>query len=138
MSHKKDPELRKIRLTKCVLARMSRGLSLNKASEYYGLKHNNVLWWVDMFSMTDKYAKARENMYDVLARDIEELACAPIERAPDGKLDPTALGQRKLQIEARRWYLGKVTKKYSDKTQIEHSGEVTQNTRVLKPFRGKD
>lgn len=119
----------------CVFIKMERGLSLAKASECYGIKHTLALDWVKKYNLSDRYAKAREAMYDYLALEIEELTLKPIERKPDGALDPTALAQRRLQIEARRWYLGKVTKKYSDKTQVEHSGEITQNTRVLKPFR---
>lgn len=135
MVFKRTTDFRKKRLIQCVFTRMARGLSLIKASNYYGFKHTVALDWVAKYGLSDQYAKARESMYDVLAQEIEDVALMPIERKPDGALDPTALAQRRLQIEARRWYLGKVTKKYSDKTQVEHSGEITQNIKELKPFR---
>jgi hypothetical protein len=113
---------------------MSRGLSFRKACEKYSMRYSHTLEWINSHGLSEQYAKARAELYDYLAEDIENLTLAPIERAPSGALDPTALGQRKLQIEARRWYLGKVTKKYSDKSQVELSGEITENKRIVLPF----
>jgi hypothetical protein len=124
----------RIAVCKVVMKHMALGLSFAKACEKFRLRGSHIHEFIHQYGLAEEYAKARNKMYDVLAEEIEALTLAPIERAPDGKLDPTALGQRKLQIEARRWYLGKVTKRYSDKSQIELSGEITQNTRIVPPF----
>lgn len=127
-------EAYRIAVCRVVMKHMKRGLSFAKACKKFRLRDSHIHEFIHQYGLSEEYAKARSEMYDVLAEEIEELTLAPIERAPDGKLDPTALGQRKLQIEARRWYLGKVTKRYSDKSQVELSGEITQNTRIVPSF----
>lgn len=81
----------------------------------------------------DKYARARELQADMFAAEVVMIADTPCEgikviSKPTGdeitKGDMTE--HRRLQMDARKWASSKLApKKYGDKIQTEHSGEVT-------------
>jgi len=81
-----------------------------------------------------QYARARETQMDALAEEILEIADTPQEGVrveegsdKDGAYEKTIrddmLGHRRLQVDARKWLMGKLApKKYGDK--LEHSGSI--------------
>jgi hypothetical protein len=81
----------------------------------------------------DKYARAREAQADVLFDEILAIADTPAvgkktKITSDGKTEETEgdmIEHRRLQVEARKWMAGKLRpKKYGDKLDIEHAGQV--------------
>lgn len=81
----------------------------------------------------EQYARARETQAHNLADEIIEIANTPLlgvetKTKPDGVKETTEgdmLGHRKLQIDARKWYLSKVLPKvYGDKLDLTHSGAL--------------
>lgn len=90
-------------------------------------------WLAALPDFADQYARAREAQADALFDDILDIADTPMEGVkvkdgPNGIETTTGdmIEHRKLRVDARRWMAGKLApKKYGDKTQLEHSGEVT-------------
>lgn len=81
----------------------------------------------------EQYARAREVQADTLFDQILDIADTTVEgekvkETPDG-VEITRgdmIEHRRLQVDARKWMAGKLApKKYGDKTQLEHSGELT-------------
>ncbi len=69
-------------------------------------------------SFFNNYTQAREDSADIDAEKIQELA----EKTLAGKHDPAAA---RVALDAYKWSAGKKKpKKYGDKIQTEHSGEV--------------
>ena len=71
------------------------------------------------------YARAREMMIEKMGDEIFTIA--------DKADDATNVQAARLQIDTRKWYMSKVLpKRYGDKVQTEHSGEVTVRSVRLK------
>lgn len=69
-------------------------------------------WLAERESFQEQYTRARETQADAIADEIIQIA--------DDASDPA---KARVQIDARKWYAGKVKpKKYGDKVQNEHSG----------------
>ena len=81
--------------------------------------------WLDKHS--ESYARARERQADKLVDDM-------IAIADDGRndtflndrgervVDQDIVARSRLRIDARKWLAGKMSKRYGDKTEIEHKG----------------
>lgn len=92
------------------------------------------LWALkDHDGFASEYARARELQAHKLAEEIRQIADTPVEGVTtttkaDGGVEERRgdmIEHRRLQIDARKWYLSKVLPKvYGDKQQIEHSGEI--------------
>lgn len=78
----------------------------------------------------DKYARSRDIGLDAMADEILEISDTPVEgqrteQSADGfkVVTEDMLGHRRLQVDARKWYLSKLApKKYGDKTAMELTG----------------
>ena len=86
--------------------------------------------WID----SDKqkalhYARACEKRADAKFDSIEQDYLEEPQRDPlTGKIDAGWVQLQRLKIDSKKWELGKMNpKKYGDKIQQEHSGEVTTN-----------
>lgn len=79
-----------------------------------------------------QYVRARDIQADVIFDEMHDIAdnlAVGIKRVtkPSGEeiTEADMIEHRRLQIETRKWMLGKMApKKYGEKTQIEHSGAV--------------
>jgi hypothetical protein len=85
--------------------------------------------WLDNDKdMVKQYARATEYRAEHLFEEIIEIADNPeigyTEKEKDGVIETTKgdmLGHRRLQIDARKWYLSKLNpKKYGDKTEVKN------------------
>ncbi len=96
---------------------LSMGKTLIKVCDELKIGYSTVTRWiVENKEFGEKYTRARENQIDYLAEDI-------IQIAEDDSLSPET---RRLMIDARKWYAGKLNgKKYGDKQQIDHGGTIT-------------
>lgn len=90
-------------------------------------------WAVDdVDGFSSRYAQARDIGLDTLADEILEISNTPKvgvrrEQSKEGTkvVEEDMLGHRKLQVDARKWYLSKLApKKYGDKQQVALSGHL--------------
>lgn len=115
--------------------RISKGESLRSV-----LRSENMPDAVTFYSWIDKndlfikqYARSTEMRADAIFEEILEIADNPVEgviietddygKTKEKKGD--MLGHRRLQVDARKWYLAKMMpKKYGDAVKVEHAGEM--------------
>lgn len=122
--------------------RISAGESLRQVCRDPEMPHKSTVlrWLRDKPELRDQYAAARDDLMEYWASDI-------IEIADDGSLD-TIPGLNKygdevmvanhanvqrdrLRIDARKWLLSKLApRKYGDRMEVEHSGEVAHRVDV--------
>lgn len=84
----------------------------------------------DVEGFSSRYARARDIGLDVLAEEVLAIADTPVEgvrreESDDGYKETREdmLGHRRLQFDARRWYLSKLApKKYGERTAMELTG----------------
>lgn len=90
-------------------------------------------WLSENSSFAEQYARAREIQADTLFDQILHIADTPVlgkkvKIGSDGKTEETEgdmIEHRRLQVDARKWMAGKLRpKKYGDKLDVEHSGQV--------------
>lgn len=112
---------------------LASGESLNSICKRKGFPSRNTVyrWLREYKDFRDNYARATDDRAESIFEEMLEIA--------DGAEAETAsIAKAKLQIDARKWILGKMNpKKYSDKQQVEHSGpnggdiNVTITRRVI-------
>lgn len=92
-------------------------------------------WLAEREEFSDQYARAREAAGDAMADDMLDIADDGrndwmAQRDDGGEVtgwreNGEALRRSALRIDARKWLASKLQpKKYGDKTQLEHSGQV--------------
>ena len=92
-------------------------------------------WLDEKKSFQDQYARACEDREDLLFENIRDTAAEDCTRTmynsegvPYEVTDSAKVQQQRLKIDADKWILSKMNpKKYGDKVQQEHSGEVNIN-----------
>ena len=88
-------------------------ISVSRSTIYDWLSNN------DEFS--DKYRKATEQREDFHFEEMMEIADKVLPESAE-------VAKAKLQIDTRKWVLSRMNpKKYGDKQQMEHSGDVAVN-----------
>lgn len=117
-----------------ICERLAAGESLLQICKSPGLPTpSTVRQWVvaDWMGFAGHYTRAREAGLDVLAEQCLTIADNPapgevVEVGPDGARKVTRadqLGHRRLQFDARRWYLSKLApKRFGDRVATELSG----------------
>ena len=98
-----------------------------------------VFRWLGKFKeFSDQYARARENQAETLADEITNIAdeTMVIVKEKDGftevVLDSTAVARNRLRIDTRKWVASKLLpKKYGDKVDLNHGGQVDNPLSVL-------
>ena len=86
--------------------------------------------WIDEDNEKSKqYARATELRAEVKFESIEsDYLEEPQRDAETGRIDSAWVQLQRLKIDAKKWELSKLNpKKYGDKIQQEHSGEITTN-----------
>ncbi len=94
------------------------GYSLRRIEAEQGMPTRlNILKWLrENEKFQTQYARAREEQADVLAEEIIDIA--------DTKTDDPQ--RSRLMVDTRKWYAGKLRpKKYGDKLEHEHGGNLT-------------
>ena len=120
--------------------RVSKGESLRKVLKDKHLPDKNTFYrWVDNSAeMLEQYARAREERNDFLFEEILEIADETTNDFETNDLgqervNNEAIQRSRLRIDSRKWMLGKLdSKKYGDKLQQEHSGEIKGEVTVFK------
>lgn len=90
-------------------------------------------WMIHNEELRELYARAKDEQLQILADEIvpiadEDRICEKVTIKPDGSREVVILDQvdrSKLMIDSRKWLLSKLApKKYGDKLDLNHSGEV--------------
>jgi hypothetical protein len=126
----------KERISTDVLQWMRSGLSAFKACQAAGVHQSTFNDWLnDDAALAVEYARAREDLIEMIATEIIEISDQDVGVAVDGKKDWAAVQKHKLQVDTRKWLLSKLApKKYGDKLEV--SGDaanplVTRIERVI-------
>lgn len=121
-------------IIKKVLSEIESGLSLRKAIYKLSIISRDQFneWLKEDKEISDQYAKScefrRENKFEEI-QDIadDDTGIYFFDEAGNKKIDSAAIQRKRLQIDARKWQLSKEDpKKYGDKVQTEHTGEIKQ------------
>lgn len=132
MSEKPKPDTRE-EVIEAILALVDDGKSLRQACKEIDFPRKTFEGWVDADeALAAQYERARANRADKLFEEILFIADTPqigtIETIKEWGVEvKTAdmVEHRRMQIDARRWMLGKMApKKYGDRLDLEHSGAV--------------
>lgn len=80
-------------------------------------------WLAANETFRDQYARARDAQADAMLEDILEIADQY--DAEKDKLDVEHINRARLRIDTRKWAMSKMApKKYGDKLDLNHSGQV--------------
>jgi len=106
--------------------RLASGMSLRRACKFDDVPDvSNVVLWLlkiddpkfDEFRA--RYANARSVQYELLADEIVDIAddgtSDYMEDEGGPRLNPEAIARSRLRVDTRKWFLGKVLPKFSDK-----------------------
>lgn len=116
-----------------ICERISDGQSLRSICEADEFPHKATVfrWLAENEAFRDQYARARDTQAEVLFDEMITIADTPMlgqktKIGSDGKSETTEgdmIEHRRLQIEARKWVLGRMApKKYGDKVTNVHEG----------------
>lgn len=131
-----------LELTDLICERLACGESMRSISRDDGMPAMSTLfkWLREHDEFSQQYAKAKEESADALVEDMLDIADnqvgnpligedgEPVKNA-DGyvmtSVDGPAVAHAKLKVDTRKWAASKLKpKKYGEKIQQEHSGEV--------------
>ena len=111
---------------KAVLALVEDGMSENAACLQVGINRATFRAAALKVTAGDNYARALE----ALAQDQVEKAEQVIEDMRNGVIDAQ---QARVELDARKWFASKfLPKRYGDKLDLEHKGEVGLTVNVLR------
>lgn len=129
--------------TAAICERIADGESLRSicASDDMPSKATVCKWLSEDKAFSDQYARAREMQADALFDEIIDIADDGSndwmeKRSANGDVigwveNGEALRRSVLRVDARKWMAGKLRpKKYGEKLDVEHSGEVVINVTV--------
>ena len=104
-----------------VLVAMHGGLSLRKACLAVGCAVTTFLDAVARdTALAEQYARARADLIERMADEVQELADANLLPLDDGRVDSGMVAKQRLQVDTRKWLLSKLAaKKYGDRVEVE-------------------
>jgi hypothetical protein len=99
---------------------MRQGLSALKACKAVNLSQSTLNRWMNEDSeLAEEYARAREDLLEIVAEQIMEISDEPVPTLANGAVDSGAIQKQKLQVDTRRWLLSKLApKKWGDKLEL--------------------
>jgi len=109
-----------------ILSLVDDGKSLRQACKEIDFPRKTFEGWLEADEdLSAQYARARENRAEKIFEEILTIADRPAPTTDSGATDSGDVQHRRLQIDTRRWMLGKMSpKKYGDKVELAHSGEI--------------
>jgi hypothetical protein len=125
-----------------ICAQLAAGLSLRAVCREEGMPPEvTVRRWVvdDVQGFAAQYARARDMGLDAMADELVAIADTPqigtksVSKATGLEItEGDMVEHRRLQVDARKWYLSKLApKRYGDKQQVEHSGAIDVAQTIL-------
>ena len=122
-----------------ILALVDDGKSLRSACKEIDFERKTFESWIAADpELSSQYERARSNRAEKIFEEMLLIADTPqigtIETSKEwGTETKTAdmIEHRRLQVDTRKWMLGKMApKKYGDRVELEHSGEVKTPTQM--------
>lgn len=97
-------------------------------------------WLAQIESFREQYARAREAQADALFDEILDIADTPqvgqksVSKATGLEItEADMIEHRRLQVDARKWIAGKLApKKYGDKVDVNHGGDVGVTVKIVR------
>ena len=107
-------------LAMTVIEAIAEGEYLREVCRRLDIPASTILLWIDSDKeLAEQYARAREMGSVCRAEEMEEMAAGAVGAPPE------VVAAVRLQIDTRKWLLGKFAKgMFGDKTQVEHSGKI--------------
>lgn len=107
-------------ISQIVFDGMRSGLSAFKACKQAGVNQSTFNDWLnDDAKLAADYARAREDLLEMMASDLLDIADRPVGSTDSGATDSGAVADKKVQIDTRKWLLSKLApKKYGDKLEL--------------------
>ena len=99
-------------------------MSQRAVAEKYGVTRGGLIFWLR--DKRKQYDQAMEARADYFAQQMDEIADAEPERHPiTGAIDPGDIANRRLKFDILKWRAGRMDpRRYGDKVEVEHSGQV--------------
>lgn len=99
---------------------IAEGEYLREVSRRLDVPASTLLMWIDADEeLSEQYARARERGSVCRAEEMEEMAANAVGSPPE------VVAAVRLQIDTRKWLLGKFAKgMFGDKMQMEHCGKI--------------
>lgn len=118
-----------------ILLEIEEGASLRSILRRDDMPNRNTFfeWLHESEEKSNQYARACEVRAEQIFEEILEIADDETgvyyyDEAGNKKVDSGAVQRKRMQTDNRKWMLGKMNpKKYGEKIQQEHSGELTTN-----------
>jgi len=114
-----------------ILSEIEEGASLRSVLNKQDMPNRNTFFeWLNKDeNLANQYARATDIRTEIKFESIEQDYLEEPQRdALTGKIDTGWVQLQRLKIDAKKWELSKLKpKKYGDKIQTEHSGEITTN-----------
>lgn len=123
-----------------ILSRLATGESMRTIclDEDMPARSSIFLWMSKYPAFSDQYAKAKQEAAEALAEEMFGIADDGqndyMERINDEgevtgyQVNGEAIQRSRLRVDVRKWYLSKIVpKKYGEKQQIDHSGQINLN-----------
>ena len=111
-----------------ICARLAAGQPLTKICKTEEFPDVSTVYrWLDAHEeFRDKYARARQDQADTLADEIIAISDEQHEAVTErGVVFDPEVNRDRLRIDARKWVAAKLKpKKYGDKTEVEHTGDL--------------
>lgn len=122
----------KERISTEVLKEMRNGLSAFKACKIAGVPQSTFNDWLNNDAkLAAEYARAREDLLEMMASDMLDIADRPVKSTDSGATDSGAVADKKVQIDTRKWLLSKLApKKYGDKLEVSGDAANPLVTRI--------
>jgi hypothetical protein len=104
-------------IAQAVFKGMREGLSALRACQAAGVPQSTFNGWLDADpALVEEYARAREDLIELIATQTIEIADAPVGSTDSGATDNGAVQKQRLQVDTRKWLLSKLApKKYGDR-----------------------
>jgi hypothetical protein len=104
---------------------MRSGMSAFKACKAVGVNQSTFnLWLNDDADLAAEYTRAREDLLELMASDLLDIADRPVGSTESGTTDSGAVADKKVQIDTRKWLLSKLApKRYGDRVGLELTGQ---------------
>lgn len=125
----------RVRILDTICDRLANGEAVRTVLKEKNMPDSKTFYdWIDKDEdKLQQYARACARRADAIFEDAMQIADTPQDGVitkmdKDGEIETTTadmIAHRRLQVETRRWAAGKLNpKKYGDKVQQEHSGEI--------------
>ena len=103
-----------------VFEAMRDSTSAYEACKKVGIPQSTLGRWVEENpSLSEDYARAREDMVERMAAELLNIADSPVGSTESGATDSGAVAKQRLQVDARKWILSKIApRKYGEKLEL--------------------